>query len=192
MGKLAIVKEWIVNGLITRVTANPGANMNLTPRHFSAPGDDAQALAGDAAHLAKTGRTGSYSILGYADAKNAPRANAGEKIIYARDEATGAIVVEIWLKNDGTALMKNANAEIELSPTGEIKGENSNGVFQLDSSGNFNVNGVTIDSSGNITSPGTVDAQTVEAATSLKVATKEVNGHTHAGVTSGPSSTDPF
>jgi hypothetical protein len=142
-------------------------------------------------------RTGSEAAVGYVDPLNEPKALEGDKRIYARDKGTGAVVVEVWLQNDGTGTMSNDNGSAVLLPDGgtitttpagtfetkadgSIKGTNSSGSFELQAGGDFVVNGVTIDTSGNITSPATISAPTVAAGTSMTAAGKELAGHAHA------------
>lgn len=105
---------------VSDVQVDRGGKDNRTPEHFSAPGDDAYPLAGDyVALLSQTG-TGRESVVGYIDPKNLQKANVGDKRIYARDANTGDQIVELWLKNDGTAIMYNDNGIVTLQPDGEV------------------------------------------------------------------------
>jgi len=173
--------------------------------------------------------TGKESIVGYADTINEPKALAGDKRIYARD-SSGAVVVEVWLKNTGEAEISNANGSVFLRPDGgtiittpestfdakadgsikgsnnngsfelqtdggsvtatplctfeakadgSIKGSNANGSFELQTGGDFLVNGVTIDTSGNITSPATITGVNLVGSTSVVANGKELAGHKH-------------
>lgn len=83
------------------VKADRGSNDNVTAQHFSSPGDDSLALPGDYCALSGATGTGRQTAVGYRDGKNGGLAAPGEKRIYARD-AGGAVVCEMWLKNDGT------------------------------------------------------------------------------------------
>lgn len=83
------------------VKTDRGSGDNVTAQHFSSPGDDSQPLPGDYCALSGATGTGRQTAVGYRDAKNSGSAAPGEKRIYARDE-TGAVVCEVWLKNDGT------------------------------------------------------------------------------------------
>jgi hypothetical protein len=113
-------------------------------------------------------------VLGFTDTKNAGVAERGEKRLYSRD-ASGAPVAAVWLKSDGSILITN-----------------SSGSFLMAASGDVIINGVTIKANGDIDAPGLIEAPTIEAATSLKVLSKELNAHVHPGVTVGPGSTGPF
>jgi hypothetical protein len=99
---------------------------------------------------------------GYLDSKNTPKALPGDKRIYARN-SSGDVVVELWLKNEGSAILTN-----------------NSGTLTLESDGKFNINGVIIDTSGNITtSSGTITAQKIIGTSSVEAASKELAGHTH-------------
>lgn len=184
MGRLARLLSFVRttrNGIpATDVKFNPGGGANVTGPHLAPPGDDSHPLPDDFIYAGGTSATGSEAVLGYVDPVNEPIAGAGEKRIYARDAATGVVVAEVWLKNDGSILSSNDNGSSELQADGSILGENSNGSFELQANGDFVVNGVTINTNGNITTAGTVNAGTVEATTSLTVAGKEMSGHTHS------------
>lgn len=151
------------------VTVDRGGADNRTPQHFSDPGDDSFPLPDDFTHLEGQAGTGRDSVLGYVDPKNQQKATAGDKRIYARDPETGNQVVEVWLKSDGSAITTNANGSYALNADGSQKGQNANGSFELKANGDFLVNGVTIDSAGNVTVP-----------TSLQVNSVEVADHDHA------------
>lgn len=73
-----------------------------------------------------------------------------------------------WLKNDGSIAVGNSNASVNISANGLVNIFNASGSIQLLANGTVNINGATIDQNGNISSP-----------TSLKVAGKELAGHTH-------------
>lgn len=158
---------------------DPGGGPNVTAEHFAPPGDDSHPLPGDYVYAGTTPQQGRRSALGYIDPVNDAQAAPGEKRIYARDAGTGAVVCEIWLKNDGTALIANDNGSVTLSPDGSILGQNGAGQFELEVGGDFVVNGATIDTAGNITTDATITGETVAANTSLTVAAKEMSGHTH-------------
>lgn len=168
---LAIVRTIRNGGNVTDVTANIGGNFNVTELHTSAPGDDSQPLPGDYAALMEVAGSGQGLVVGYMDPLNVGAAGPGEKRIYARD-AAGAAVNAVWLRSDGSLGMFNAGGSVVLAASGVVT-----------------INGVTIDTSGNITTPGTVDAAAVEAA-SIEAAGLELAGHTHA-VTTAPGTTGP-
>lgn len=167
------------------VKVDPGGGPNITAEHFAAAGDDSHPLPGDYVALNTDSGSGRESAIGYLDPLNEPKAQPGDKRIYARDE-DGVVIVEIWLKNTGEATVLNENGSVTLRPDGgtitttpestfdakadgSIKGANGNGSFELAVGGDFLVNGVIIDSSGNVTIP-----------TSLSLAGKEIAGHDHS------------
>lgn len=223
VGKVLEFIRAVRNGAkLSDVKVNLGARENATAEHFGAPGDDAFPLNTDYVLSVGTNRTGREAVVGYADIINEPKATPGDRRIIGRDADTGVEVVETWLKSDGSALTSNANGSILLKPDGSavitspagvfsvnadgsISGANSAGSFELEAGGNFVVNGVIIDTAGNITAPGVTmtaglvisgvagtisGAASVDAATSLTVAGKEIAGHNHpAG--SPPGNTGP-
>ncbi len=164
MGRIARLLNFvrtIRNGArVSDATVDGGGGADITAEHFSAPGDDSFPLNTDYVALTSASGSGRESAVGYIDPINAPKATAGDKRIYARDADTGAMVVEVWLKTDGS-----------------ITGTNANGSFALQAGGDFVVNGVIIDSSGAMTVP-----------SSLTVSGKELAGHTHP-VTTAPGTT---
>ena len=177
MGRVAKVLSFLrvtSNGAkVSDVKIDSGGGANITAEHFAPVGDDSFPLTTDYALSVSTRRSGGEAVVGYVDPINTPKAEEGDKRIYARDPSDGSVVVEVWLKNDGTATTDNANGSMTLSPNGSIKGSNSLGSFELQAGGNFVVNGVTIDPLGNITSPTSVSAL------SIKAAGLELAGHVH-------------
>lgn len=186
---------------VSDVKVDPGGGPNITAENYSPAGDDAHPLTTDYALSVGVPRSGGAVVAGYVDPLNEPKAQAGEKRIYGRDANSGAVIVEVWLKNDGTAVVSNDNGSITLRPdggtvtttpastfdaaaNGSIKGDNGSGSFELTVGGDFLVNGVTIDTAGNITSPTSV------AAPSIVADGKELAGHTHP-ITSGSSAPGP-
>lgn len=186
---------------ISDVKIDPGGGPVITAEHYGPAGDDSHPLNTDYALAVDVPRTGGAAVAGYVDPINTPKATPGDKRIYARDSGTGAVVVEVWLKNDGTATVSNANGSITLRPdggaiittpgstfdakaNGSIKGDNGSGSFELESGGDFVVNGVTIDTAGNISTPASVSAPSILANS------KELAGHDHA-INSGSSAPGP-
>lgn len=153
---------------VSDTKSNPGGGANLTGEHFSAPGDDSYPLSTDYVYKARGAQAGRFVSIGYLDPLNTPKAQKGDKRIYARDATTGAVVVEVWLKNDGAAIIENAGAIVTVSPNGSILGSNSAGRFELENGGDFVANGVTI-------KPGGI----IEGVTSLTAGDKELVDHTH-------------
>lgn len=174
---------------ISDVKIDPGGGHNITAEHFAPAGDDSFPLKSDYVVTNDILRAGGEAAIGYLDSINTPKALEGDKRIYARDANTGAVIIEIWLKNDGTGILSNANGSFTLNPDGSIKGDNGSGSFELQAGGDFVVNGVTIDTNGNITSPATVTAAVVSAP-SILANGKDVADHNHA-ITSGSSAPGP-
>lgn len=192
---------------ITDVTIDPGGGANKTAEDFRPAGDDAHPLTTDFALASATQRSGGEAVIGYLDPVNEPKAQPGDKRIYGRDVESGAQVCEVWLKNDGSVLVSNENGSVLLrsdggtlvttpestfdaKADGSIKGANGSGQFELQTGGDFVVNGVTIDTGGNITTPAAVNADSVAATTSSTAAGLELAGHTHLAGTP-PGSTGP-
>lgn len=121
------------------VKCDPGGD-TLTAPHFADPGDDSQPLPGDFVALETSSGSGLEQATGYADVKNEGKAQPGEKRIYARD-ASGAVMVELWLRGDGSLVIDNGSGKVELAAGGDVT-----------------INGVVIDASGNVKAPGEVTA----------------------------------
>ena len=170
IGKLLSFVRVVRNGItISDAKTNPGGGPNFTPEHFAPAGDDSHPLPGDFNYSAPTPQRGKYVVLGYVDPVNTPTANPGDKRIYARDADSGEGVVELWLKNDGSAVLTNENGSVTLGADGTILGQNSAGSFHLQVGGDFVVNGVTIAADGSVTIP-----------SSLSLNGKEIAEHTHS------------
>lgn len=120
---------------------NIGGGDIVTAEHFEDAGSDTHPLVGDYVAAVSIPRSGGKIIVGYFDPKYTPKAELGEKIIYARDEE-GALVVELWLKNDGTAVLQNDKGSFELRPDGSMRGEHENGSFELKVTGAFRAENV--------------------------------------------------
>lgn len=166
------------NGIkFSEVKADVGGGDIRTAEHYAPIGDDSVPLLTDKAIGIEIPRTGGIAVIGYLNPINDPVSQAGEKRIYAREATNGTIVCEIYLKSDGSVKSLNSNGSFELKADGTIEGINNNGDFKLQAGGDFIVNKVTIDTSGNITTPSDVTAGTI----SLKT-------HVHpAGTPPGPT-----
>ena len=141
--KVLSFKRFVRNGVnVSDVKADRGGSDTRTLEHFSAPGDDSQPLPGDYAAALPQAGTGRDSAVGYVDPVNEPKSGPGEKRVYARDPDTGAVVGEVWLKNDGGVVLVNDKAALTLSAAGGIKGENAAGEYELTPAGRFLINGV--------------------------------------------------
>jgi len=131
------------------VKVDPGGTANVTAPHYADAGDDSHPLPGDFVALEDSSGAGAEQATGYADVRNAGKARAGEKRIYARNVA-GAPVVEVWLKNDGSIVIANGTGAFELAPSGAVT-----------------INGVTISPSGAISAPGEITAKSTTTPVSL-------------------------
>jgi hypothetical protein len=193
---LSFVREVRNGAKVSDSKVDPGGGANITAQHFAAAGDDSHPMPGDYVALNTDSGSGRESAVGYLDPLNAPKALTGDRRIYARS-ASGALVVEVWLKNTGEATILNANGSVTLrqdggtitttpgstfdaKADGSIKGDNGSGSFELEAGGDFLVNGVIIDTSGNITSPATITAPNVAGASSVTAAGKELLNHRHS------------
>lgn len=167
------------NAKISDVKVDPGGGPNITAENFAPIGDDSHPLPGDYVVTDKVVGSGREAIVGYIDPLSEPKALPGDKRIYARDE-NGVVIVEVWLKNTGEATILNENGSATLRPDGgaitttpnstfdakadgSIKGDNGSGSFELEAGGDFLVNGVTIDTSGNISTAGSLNADSITA-----------------------------
>ena len=190
MGRIATILSFSRverNGAkISDVKIDPGGGPNITAEHFAPAGDDSFPLKTDYVVTNDIPRTGGETIVGYVDPINTPKANEGDKRIYARDPSNGNPINEVWLKNDGSILISNDNGSVLLrsdggsiittpnstfdaKADGSIKGANGSGSFELQSGGDFLVNGVKIDAAGAVTIP-----------TSLTLNSKEIAEHDHS------------
>lgn len=193
IGKLLSFVRTLRNGSkVSDAKVDLGGGENILSEHFSDAGDDSFPLDTDYVLASQIPRAGGHVVAGYLDPINEPKAMPGDKRIFARDPATGLAIVEVWLKSDGTAVVSNGAGSFTLDPAGSIKGINGNGNFELESGGNCVINGVVIDTDGNITSPAKITAPEGDF-TSLLAATKELAGHDHpiVGGSSAPGPTGP-
>ena len=96
-------------GIVSQVLATDGEDVkvglgndnNVTAKHFNAPGDDSHPLPEDYCALSPSTGTGRQAAVGYIDYSNKSKAAPGEKRTYARN-ASGEVVCEMWMKNDGS------------------------------------------------------------------------------------------
>ena len=183
---LSFVRTTRNDAIVSDVKVDTGGGYNLTGEHFSAPGEDAHPLPDDYVVMMPVQATGRTVAVGYADPNNPQVAEPGEKRIYARD-SSGAVIVELWLKADGSAVLANAIGSITLSPDGSIVSTNGIGTITLEAGGDVNINGAIIDTDGNISSPTSVSAPSIVADG------KELTDHDHpiTGGSSAPGPTGP-
>ena len=197
---LSFTRTFRNNSNVSDVKVDPGGGANLTCENMSPCGDDAPPLLTDFAVVVPIQRTGGKVVVGYLDGINVQKSNPGDKRNFARDASTGLDVVELWLKNDGSGTLSNANGSVTLeadgsftsttsvgtlqnSSTGLIKGDNGSGFFQLLPNGDFDANGFIF------TAGGSASGASVSA-TSVMAAGKELAGHDHP-VTTAPGTTGP-
>lgn len=196
MGWIATVKSFIRtqrrNAYISDVTVDVGAHENRQAEHYAPVGDDSVPLRTDFALAHKVTFSGRVAVSSYLDPINPPKAIEGDKRIYAREPSTGLAVTQIWLKSDGSATLSTEHGVLILSKDGSITANNSNGGFGLVPNGDFIVNGVTITSAGEFKANGvTIDTSgAVDVPSSLKLASKELAGHTH-NINGGSSAPGP-
>lgn len=204
MGRIAKIIDILLgerNGAkVSDVKANPGGEATVQADQFNTAGDDSHPLPGDYAVFIELPR-GGYASVGNIDPKNAQTAQRGERRIYSRN-AEGIQVAEVWLKNDGTITINNDEAHVlvkpdgtiesmngaaasTIKPSGEVDTTNGAGYYTLQSGGIVEINNVTIDPAGNISTPQTINADVsvgaplVVAATSLTASGTQIVGHTH-------------
>lgn len=151
IGKILAFTRAVRNGArVSDTKHDPGGSPVITSEHFADPGDDSHPLPGDYVFAVPGKQKGREVATGYLDPINAPKAQPGDKRIYARDAGAGALVVEVWLKNDGTATIFNSAGVVTLSPLGSILGQNGAGQFELEVGGDFVVNGAVITTDGEV------------------------------------------
>lgn len=186
------IRVELANGdKVTDVQANTSANANLTPHLYLGPGEDSLPLPDDFCMLIPTKQSGVYSVVGFLDPQANQFAQPGEKRVYSRDE-DGNETASIWLKQSGDIVAENEKCLFELLSDGSIALKNKSGESDLGlitmngTTGSISLNGVVIDSEGNIsnitsvTSNGEVTAQA--GANSVKLST-----HVHTGNLGAPT-----
>lgn len=141
MGFLATVREFLrssVGGAPTpEVKCDLGGDDAVTAYHFTAPGTDAPPLPGDLVYLGDDQGRGNAQAVAYQDPKNQGVAAKGEHRIYAR-APDGSPVAELWLKGDGSILVRSvlAGSSAELGADGSISLANATGGLAVDAAGN--------------------------------------------------------
>lgn len=146
---LSFTRTKVDGAHVNDVKVDPGGGANVTAQHFGCPGDDSVPLPDDFVATTSAPGSGTELVIGYIDPKNEPKAEAGEKRIYSRD-SDGAVIAVVWLKNDGTIVVANGSGSIEMAPGGDVT-----------------INGVKIDTSGNVSAPGEVTAMAQAAPVNL-------------------------
>lgn len=162
---LDFVRATVDGAKTSESKVDPGGGATRMAQHFADPGDDSHPLADDLVVTVSSG--GREHAVAYADLVNEPMSGPGEKRIYSRD-SDGALVASIWLKADGTVVITNADG----------------GSFEMASGGDVTINGVVIDTSGNVTAPGEVTAKDGPSAVNLST-------HLHPDAMGGTGSPTP-
>lgn len=104
------------------VKVDVGGGDDLIADSFADGGDDSPPLAGDVAALNDGPETGTQQTTGFDD-DLAGVAAPGEKRVYGRTPE-GLLAAEIWLKGDGTVVVRSALAAaggvLEIAPSGVV------------------------------------------------------------------------
>lgn len=136
MGLIGILLDWVKRdrsgAQYAEATFDPGAGKNATGVQFGPAGDHARPLPGDYIAAVETAGAGRVIVIGYSDPNNAQDLEPGERRIYARD-SSGAVVVDLFLRADGSATLGN-----------------SKGSIKLNADGSFDINGAKITADGEI------------------------------------------
>ena len=106
-----------------------------------------------------------------------PAAVHGERRIYSTNQAGTVVMAEVFLKQDGTILIKNATITITVNPSGLLEIE-TDGNTEITSAKTIINNDVDI--IGTLNASVSVVSPTVAAATSLTVDGKEMDDHRHS------------
>lgn len=149
------------DGIFSKTVSTIFKNAPTSSAYFQPSGEDSPPLNGDLLALVKGTREGQTLAVGVIDHKNKGLAKQGEKYLYCRN-TSGEIVAFVHMKNDGS---------IEL---------NNGGKITLQTNGSINLNGLTIDVNGNLSTLGDVTSKTVTLAT-----------HTHLSASPGSPTTPP-
>jgi len=171
---------------VSDVKHDPGGGANETGEHFQTANTDSAPLPGDYAVTVGIQRTGGGAVVGFIDPLQEQAALPGEHRTYARGE-DGAQVIQVYLKQDGTALINNAGATVEIKPTGEVSTQNASGYYRLQDDGVVNINGFLVNPDGSAESPVSVTAPTIDGLSSVLADGKELVNHVHEGSPSAPS-----
>lgn len=119
------------------VRVDEGGDRIGLAHHLAPPGIDAPPIAGvDYAGTAPAPGSGAEQVVGYHDPKNDSVAADGEFRAYGRDPS-GKIVNEVWLKGDGSVLIKNDKGTIEVGPDAKTKAD----IPELEVTGDLKVGG---------------------------------------------------
>ena len=143
----------------TDVKSDGGGGANTTAKHFGAPGDDAFPLQSDYVATIPVQGSGRRAAVGYVDPLNIPVALDGDRRIYSRDPTDGTTKAQVWIKSDGTIIVDNGSGSLAIEPAGTVT-----------------INGVTIDTNGNISTAGNIET----TAGDVTAGTVTLQTHLHA------------
>lgn len=179
MGRIATVlshaRRALRGALFGDVKMELGGGDIVTGEHFQPAGYDGVPLPGDKALAVDILRGGGVATAGTVDTSNAGSAQPGEARIYARNGG-GAVVVQVFARADGSVVINNGNGSFTLEPGGDVT---INGV-RIDTDGN-------IETPGDVTSEGTVTGET-DVVAGVAPATVGLRTHTHTGNLGLPTS----
>lgn len=159
---IARVLSWVAREFSGDLECDPGGGANVRSQLAAPPGVDAPPMDGDdivIVHIQGTGRTVAVATF---DTANPSTASQGDVFLYSRDEnKTPAAALQLFA--DKSAVLSNENGSATLGADGSVILDNGNGSITLEAGGNVVINGVTIDTSGNINTGGTLNADDVTA-----------------------------
>lgn len=125
---------------VTEIEIDPGGKDYTTGVLFRCPGDDSKPIAGvDYAITSSHPGDEGQAIVGFVDPLNASETAEGEVRRYSRD-GSGAVAAEIYLKSDGTIVIKNASTEVSLGPSGEASISIGSASIEVDAVGKVIIN----------------------------------------------------
>lgn len=115
MGRLnaliSFVRRFVEGVRTSDVQVDAGGRATVTADHASTPGDDSFPLPGDTVITIPRPGSGRQVAIAYMDTAHEPRAEAGEKRIYAR-KSDGTLACAIWLLNTGDTVFETANGSL--------------------------------------------------------------------------------
>lgn len=126
----------------------------------------------------KLGRGRGFLVsVSYHNQQIAPVAIHGERRIYSTNQAGDTVMAEVFLKQDGTILIKNAAITITANPSGLL-------TFETDGNSEFTSTKTIINNDvdiiGKLDVSDQIDSPIIDASTSMSVNSKDVETHTHS------------
>lgn len=179
MGMIARVLSWFAREFSGDLECDPGGGANIRSQLAAPPGVDAPPMDGDDIVIVGIQGTGRTVAVATFDTANPSTAGQGEFYIYSRD-ADKVPAAALQLFADKRAVLSNENGSATLGADGShtlVTGDasatiaadksitlnNGSGSIKLEAGGNVVINGVTIDTNGNISTAGTLNAADVTA-----------------------------